>query len=64
VKKTCDHTWEKPTEYQLEQVRIAVRAALEAETDDISFLEGGRGLSPTLRIWDAIEREKQKWKIN
>jgi hypothetical protein len=64
VKKTWDHTWEKPTEYQLEQVRIAARAAHEAKPEDCPIPDGGRCQSPTLRIWDAMEKEQERWKIN
>jgi len=64
VVKSWDHTWEKPTEYQMEQVRKAVRAAHEEEPTDLSFLSGEHAQSPTLRLWDAIERERERWKIN
>jgi hypothetical protein len=63
VIKSWDHTWEKPTEYQMEQVRIAVRAAHEAKPED-SPIPDGKPMSPTLRIWDAMERERERWKIN
>lgn len=64
VIKSWDHTWKKPTEYQMEQVRAAVRSAHEAEPDDLSFLCEERVSSPTLRIWATMEKERERWKIN
>jgi hypothetical protein len=63
VIKSWDHTWEKPTEYQLEQVRLAVRAAHEAKPEDCPIPDGKR-MSPTLRIWAAKDKERERWKIN
>jgi hypothetical protein len=65
VIKSWDHTWEKPTEYQMEQMRIAMRAAREEEPDDdLSFLSGEHAQSPTLRLWATMDAEKERWKIN
>jgi hypothetical protein len=55
-----DHTWEKPTEYEMEQVRIAARVAREELYDGWPFPEGERVQSPTLRIWEAMERERER----
>jgi hypothetical protein len=64
VVKSWDHTWEKPTEYQKEQVRLAARAAREAKPEDCPIPDGEPAPSPTLRIWAAMEREREGWKIN
>ena len=61
--KSWDHTWEHPTEWQMEQVRKTVRAALEAKPEDCP-ISGGKPMSPTLRIWAALDAEKERWKIN
>jgi hypothetical protein len=63
VTKSWDHTWEKPTEYQMEQVKIAAKAAREEPYDGWPFAENGRAQSPTLRIWEALERERERWRI-